>query len=106
MHSLHSNFIDKNSKNVYTIYIRKVVIKMITTIQKWGNSQGIRIPKFLLEYVKWKENEQIAVKAENGKLIIEKAETRKNIKELFEDFNEEYEAIEMDWGESVGDEIW
>jgi len=79
---------------------------MITTIQKWGNSQGIRIPKLLLELVKWSENEQINVKAENGKLIIEKAEERKNIKELFEEFDGEYEKVEMDWGNPVGEEIW
>lgn len=79
---------------------------MITTIQKWGNSQGIRIPKLLLELVKWSENEQINVKAENGKLIIEKAEERKNIKELFEEFDGEYEKVDMDWGNPVGEEIW
>ena len=32
---------------------------MTTTIQKWGNSQGIRIPKILLDSVQWTENEQM-----------------------------------------------
>ena len=32
---------------------------MTTTIQKWGNSQGIRIPKILLDTVKWNENEEL-----------------------------------------------
>jgi len=97
--------IDKKYSYVYTIYIRKGD-KMVTTIQKWGNSQGIRIPKLLLDMVKWSENEQIAIKAENGKLVIEKAEDRKNIKELFEDYDGEYEEIDVDWGNPVGDEIW
>ena len=69
---------------------------MTTTIQKWGNSQGIRIPKILLDTVEWGENEQIIILVDN----------RKNIKELFEDFEGKYEPIEMDWGEPVGEEIW
>mgnify|MGYP002549565802 FL=1 len=57
---------------------------MTTTIQKWGNSQGIRIPRILLEEVKWSENEPIEIKVEDNKIVIEKAQKteRKNIKEL------------------------
>ena len=56
---------------------------MTTTIQKWGNSQGIRIPKALLDSVEWSENEQIIIVIDKGKLILEKANQhkRKNIKE-------------------------
>lgn len=79
---------------------------MTTTIQKWGNSHGIRIPKILLDTVKWNENEQIIILVDDGKLVIEKAKERKNIKELFADFKGEYEPVEMDWGEPTGDEIW
>nr|CDL65470.1 unnamed protein product [uncultured bacterium] len=80
---------------------------MTTTIQKWGNSQGVRIPKILLDTVKWADNEQIMIVVDNGKLIIEKAKNkRKNIKELFADYKENYEPIEVDWGEPKGAEIW
>ena len=81
---------------------------MTTIIQKWGNSQGIRIPKILLDSVNWEVNEQIVILVEDDKLIIEKAKDkkRKNIKELFEDFKGEYEPIEIDWGEPKGGEIW
>ena len=80
---------------------------MTTTIQKWGNSQGIRIPKTILDTVNWKEDEQIIIIVDNGKLIMQKAKgKRKNIKELFEDYKEDYEPIEVDWGEPKGEEIW
>lgn len=79
---------------------------MITRIQKWGNSQGIRIPKFILEAVHWNGNEKLVVSTENDKIIIERAEKRKNIKELFADFHGEYTPAEMDWGEPAGEEIW
>lgn len=79
---------------------------MTATIKKWGNSQGIRIPKDVLETLKWKENEQILVVIEGEKLIMQKTKHRKNIKELFADFDGEYEPIKVDWGDAVGDEIW
>ena len=94
---------------VYTMYIQIIggVFMTITTIQKWGNSQGIRIPKFLLDEVKWNGNEQLIVSADKDRLIIEKAKPkRKTISELFADFEGEYVPIEMDWGEPEGTEIW
>ena len=79
---------------------------MITTIQKWGNSQGIRLPKVILETVNWSGNEELVIKAEHDKLIIEKAEKRKNIKELFSEFDGEYTPLDINWGEPTGEEIW
>lgn len=81
---------------------------MTTTIQKWGNSQGVRIPKIVLDTVKWSENEEIVIIVKNDKIIMEKAKDkkRKNIKELFENFEGDYKPIELDWGEPEGDEIW
>lgn len=81
---------------------------MTLSIQKWGNSQGIRLPKHLLETVKWNEDEMLLVTVENDRLIIEKEDknVRKNIKELFKDYNGVYETEEIDWGEAEGNEIW
>ena len=80
---------------------------MTTTIQKWGNSQGVRIPKIILDTVNWAEDEQIMIVVDNGKIVMEKAKTKwKNIKELFENYKGEYEPTEIDWGEPKGEEIW
>lgn len=79
---------------------------MKTTLQKWGNSQGIRIPKYILDSVNWKENEQVVLNAEEGKLIIEKCHRRKSIEELFDGYDGEYKPVDIDWGKPVGKEIW
>lgn len=82
---------------------------MTTSIQKWGNSQGIRIPKHLLDAVKLTTNDEIVIRAENNTLIIEKAvpvQAHKTIKELFADYNGEYTSEEIDWGEQAGKEVW
>ena len=81
---------------------------MTTMIQKWGNSQGVRIPKVILDSVNWSENEKIVIIVDNGKLVIEKAKEehkRKNIKELFKDYKEDYTPVEIDWRKTEGDEI-
>ncbi len=82
---------------------------MTTSVQKWGNSQGIRIPKYLLDAVKLTTNDKITVRAENNMLIIEKAmpvSAHKTIKELFADYDGEYIPQEIDWGEQTGKEVW
>ena len=50
---------------------------MTTIIQKWGNGQGIKIPKMILESVNWTENEEIIITVEDEKLVIQKAENKK-----------------------------
>ena len=80
---------------------------MTTSIQKWGNSQGVRIPKMLLDAVKWSENEEVTITVYDGKLIIEKAKKEKeSIMELFENYEEEYIPEEIDWGKPEGKEVW
>lgn len=79
------------------------------TVQKWGNSQGIRIPKHVMASLHWQQGEKITMSVEGKKLLIEQApiSRHKNIKELFKDFNQEnYTPSEIDWGKPVGEELW
>lgn len=81
---------------------------MTTTIQKWGNSQGIRIPKSFLEELNWSDKEDIIMTVEGCRIIIERATPSKrvNIVDLFADYAGEYTPEEFDWGYSVGGEVW
>ncbi len=82
---------------------------MTTSIQKWGNSQGVRIPKYLLDAARLTTSDKIEIRAEGDMLIIEKAAptaAHKTIKELFADYDGEYNPQEFDWGEQAGKEVW
>ena len=79
---------------------------MITKLQQWGNSQGIRIPKVILDEVKWNKDEDVVIVVCDEKLIIEKAKKKKNIKEIFEGYEEDYIPEEIDWGKKEGKERW
>ncbi len=93
-------------KYILSIYFSKEGKAMITKIQKWGNSKGVRIPKAILESLEWKENEPLTIDIKDGKIIIEKQNERKSIKELFKDYNDVYEPEKIEWGEPTGEEIW
>ena len=87
---------------------------MQTTIVKWGNSQGIRIPKAFLQSIQIAENDHVDVTLENEKIIIKKSKEKKHKttrERLIEFYGEDFEQFkdrqeEIDWGGPVGKEIW
>ena len=81
---------------------------MNATIQKWGNSQAIRLPKALLEIASLKENEQVQIFAMRNQIIIKKVESkrRKTLKERLAGFDGDYVFQEWDTGKPVGNEVF
>ena len=81
---------------------------MIAYIQKWGNSQGIRIPKNFLDELEIKEREQVEIilSPEDKSLIIRKPKHCKTLRELFENYEGDYQCEEIEIGEPVGREVW
>ena len=79
---------------------------MDTTLQKWGNSLGIRIPKAVLDSLHWAGDDSLSLRVEGEKLILEMKYKRKSIQELFDGFEGEYTPEEVDWGEPAGKEVW
>lgn len=76
------------------------------TLQKWGNSKGIRLPKVLIDELGWSENDELSISKDDDKIIIKKHNKRKSIVELFDEYDGEYKPEEIDWGETKGKEIW
>ena len=82
---------------------------MKASIVKWGNSQGIRLPKYLLESADLTDNDVVEITAKDGSLIIKKMRIErqyKTIQDRFANFNEDYESVDISWGKPVGKEIW
>ena len=79
----------------------------VSKLQKWGNSQGIRIPKKMLETLDLKVNDSISIEEGENCLKIKKVEEKlSNIEKLFLNYEGEYEKIDLDWDNEVGKEIW
>ncbi len=76
---------------------------MITTLK----SHSVELPLTILKTVHFNDNDKLNVKVKNNTIILEKVESKyKNIKELFESYEGEYEPSEFDWGKPAGGEIW
>lgn len=79
---------------------------MNAAIQKWGNSQAVRIPKVVLDALGWCEDEKVTLREVENGILIEKRETKPTIEELFEGFDGTYQPEDISWGEPVGREVW
>ena len=82
---------------------------MLAKIQKWGNSQGLRLTKSLLSDAQIDVGDEVDVSVKDGAIIISPAKRirgRHNLKDLVARIAENYQPSEVDWGEPVGKEIW
>lgn len=82
---------------------------MLAKIQKWGNSQGLRIPKALLAEAQITIGDDVNIAAKDGALIIAPAQRNRkkyNLKDLVAKIPEGCRVTETDWGEPVGKEVW
>lgn len=82
---------------------------MLSKVQKWGNSQGLRLTKALLQEVQIHVGDEVNVSVQKGRIIIEpvaKVRGRYDLKELVSKMPQKYQAEELDWGKATGKEVW
>lgn len=80
---------------------------MDAQIKVWGNSQGIRLPKAMLDELNIGVDDYVNIEVKNGAIVINKQFRHKSLEERYADFNGEIGHIqEFDWGEPVGREVW
>jgi antitoxin MazE len=80
---------------------------MITTVSKWGNSLGVRIPQAIAAKLSLSQNAKIEITSDDNCVIIKKVNEPFTLEELFAGYDStKYEKAEIDWGKPVGKEIW
>lgn len=82
---------------------------MLVKIQKWGNSQGIRFPKSLLDQLEIRVGDEVNISLESGRLIVEPQYQKRGqvrIEHLVAEMPAEYIVEETDWGSPTGKEVW
>jgi antitoxin MazE len=85
------------------------MVLMLAKLQKWGNSQGVRIPKQLLVLASFKEGEDVEIIAEHDKIVIRHSRVslkKYTIQELFADYQSNHNPSEEEWGSPSGKEEW
>ncbi len=80
---------------------------MYAQIKEWGNSQGIRLSKEILNIAGFGESEYLEIEAKEGEIILKKRNKRLSLEERAAKFGGKLEVSqEIDYGQAVGREIW
>lgn len=82
---------------------------MITKIQKWGNSQGVRLSKILLSHADMDVGDAVDVAVHNGALTltpVRRVRGGHDLRDLVRRVPRGYKPGELDWGFPAGREVW
>jgi len=82
---------------------------MVTKVQKWGNSQGLRISKQVLEDAQLSVGDAVDVVVRDGVIIVtptSRVRGKYSLRKLVSRIPRDYRAQETDFGPPVGKEVW
>lgn len=82
---------------------------MLAKIQKWGNSQGLRLAKNLLAEAQIQVGDEVNISVKSGVIVVSPAKKirgRYKLEELVTRIPENYQTCEFDWGKPIGKEEW
>lgn len=88
---------------VYSLYILYI---MKTKIQKWGNSLGVRIPKYIADQKNLRDGQGVTVGLSNGQIVIEPVQTPQTLNTLLDGITAGNLHDATDWSGVVGKELW
>ena len=75
------------------------------TVRPWGNSQGIRIPKNILEKLNIGISDTLQIEIEDDAIALKKTIKHKTFEERVAEYDGKISVCDFDWGEPVGKEL-
>lgn len=79
---------------------------MVTKVQKWGNSQGLRLSKHVLDLADIAIGDDVQIIVGAGQITVKKAGSKYDLAQLVARIPKRYKAKEVDFGPPVGKEEW
>ena len=82
---------------------------MVTKVQKWGNSQGLRLSRQLLEEAQISVGDEVNVAVHDGAIVVapvKRLRGKHRLDELVKRIPKGPKSEEVDWGGPVGNEVW
>lgn len=80
---------------------------MEVRLQKWGNSNGIRIPNIILKTLNLKPNDKVEIRQEDEQIIITKLKKKHiSLEDRIKEYKGENLSKDFSWDEAKGKEIW
>jgi len=83
-----------------------VAVKARVQVVKWGNSQGVRLPKEVLRQARLEGGDELTVRVENGRIALEPAVPEITLEKLVAGITPRNRHREQDWGTPAGNEVW
>jgi antitoxin MazE len=79
---------------------------MQSQVKKWGNSASVRIPAAILDAVHVSIDQDVDIRAENGRIVIEPMRKQVTLESLLSQVTPDNLHGEVDFGGFVGREIF
>lgn len=82
---------------------------MLAKVQKWGNSQGLRLVRKLLADARIEVGDEVDVAVRDGVIVVSpvrRLRGKHQLEELVARIPANYRPDETDWGKPVGREAW
>jgi antitoxin MazE len=80
---------------------------MVSKVQRWGNSQGLRLAKHVLKSADISVGDDVEVIPQEGQIIIKKVSKRKfDLAEMVSRMPRNYKVREESFSKPVGKEEW
>ncbi len=80
---------------------------MQATVQKWGNSLTLRIPKSFAQELGLEHDTPVELRVQDGRIVISPIrDPVYDLDELLSQITADNQHDEIDWGPPVGNEVW
>lgn len=82
---------------------------MLAKVQKWGNSQGLRLTRKVLEDAGIEVGDPVEVEVRDGVIIVAPTRRRRGrhrLEDLVARIPPDARTAEVDWGKPAGGEAW
>ena len=82
---------------------------MVTRVQKWGDSQGLRLSKELLSAAHIAVGDVVDLALQEGSIVVtpvRRVRGALDLEQLVAAIPKGYKPGEADWGPPVGGEVW
>lgn len=80
---------------------------MVSKVQRWGNSQGLRLSKQVLDLADIAIGDEVEIVVGGGQILVKKVDRpRYDLAQLVARIPKGYKAEEVDFGPPVGREAW
>ncbi len=80
---------------------------MVSKVQKWGNSQGLRLAKHVLEEADISIGDDVEVLVQEGQIVVRKVSRPKfDLAEMVSRMPSDYQVEEHSFGKPAGKEEW